>query len=47
MVLTRSQIENVSREGLIEGLLQLSDVSIQLKALNDRFDTFSVKYKRS
>ena len=43
MVLTRSQIRNLSREELIEGLLQLSDISIQLKALIDRFDTFAAR----
>ena len=43
MVLTKSQIENLSREGLIEELLQLSDVSIQLKALIN--DAFALKYE--
>ena len=43
MVLKRSQIENLTREELIEELLQISDISCQLKALNDRFDTFTVK----
>ena len=43
MVLTRSQIENFTREELIEELLQLSDISYQLKALSDRFDTFIAK----
>ena len=43
MVLIRSQIENLTREELIEELLQLSDISTQLKALNDRFDTFTAK----
>ena len=42
-MLTRNQIKNLSREKLIEGLLQLSDISIRLKALNDRFDTFTPK----
>ena len=44
-MLTRSQIENLSREELIEELLQLSDISIQLKALNDGFDTFASKHE--
>ena len=39
MVFTRTQIENFSGEKLIEELLQLSDISIQLKALNDWLDT--------
>ena len=34
MVLTRTQIENLSREELIEELLQLSDMSIQLQAIS-------------
>ena len=45
MVLTRSQIENLTREELIEELLQISDISCQLKALNDRFDTFAAKHE--
>ena len=45
MVLTRSQIDNLSREKLIEELLQLSDIRFQLKDLNDRFDTFASKHE--
>ena len=45
MVLTRSQIENLTREELIEELLQLSDISYHLKALNHRFDTFAAKHE--
>ena len=44
-MLTRSQIESLTREELIEELLQISDISCQLKALNDRFDTFVVKHE--
>ena len=40
-MLTRSQIESLTREELIEELLQISDISCQLKALDDRFDTFA------
>ena len=43
MVLTRSQIENSTREKLIEELLQISDINYQLQALNDRFDTFTAR----
>ena len=43
MVLIRSQIEKLTREEMIEELLQSSDISIQLKALIDRFDTFASK----
>ena len=45
MVLTRSHIENLTREELIEELLQISDSSCQLKALNDRSDTFAAKHE--
>ena len=44
-MLTRSQIENLTREELIEELLQISDISCQLKVLNDIFDTFAAKIK--
>ena len=47
MVLTRSQIENkeeLIKEELIEELLQISDTSCELKALNDRFDTLTAKH---
>ena len=44
MVLTRSQIENFTGDELTEALPQLSDISCQLKALNDRFDTFAAKH---
>ena len=42
-MLTRSQIESLTREELIEELLPISDISCQLQALNYRFDTFAVK----
>ena len=45
MVLTRNQIQNLTREELIEKLLKLSDISDQLKALKDRFNTFTAKYE--
>ena len=45
MVLKRSQIENLTREELIEELLQTSDISCQLKVLNDIFDTFAAKHE--
>ena len=44
-MLTRRQIENLTREELIEELLQISDTSCQLKDLNDRFDTFAPKHE--
>ena len=45
MVPTRSRIENLTREELTEELLQISDISCQLKALNDRFDTFTGEHE--
>ena len=42
MVLT---IENLTREELTEELLQLSAINSQLKALNDRYDTFAAKHE--
>ena len=39
MVFTRSQIDNHSREELIDELLKVSDISYQYKNLTDRFDT--------
>ena len=45
MGVTRSQIESLTREELIEELLQISDISCQLKALNNRFDTLAAKHE--
>ena len=45
MVFTRSQIENLSREELIEELVKLSDITDQLKDLTDKFDNCSKKYE--
>ena len=45
MVFTRSQIENLSREELIEELVKLSDITDRLKELTDKFDNFSKKYE--
>ena len=40
------RIENLTRNKLIEELLQISDISCQFKALNDRLDTFAAKHKK-
>ena len=45
MVFTRSQIENLSREELIEELKKLSDITDRLKDLTDKFGSFSKKYE--
>ena len=44
MVLTRAQVDNLSREELIEELLKFSDITEMLNGLNNRFDDFIKKY---
>ena len=44
MVLTRAQVDNLSREELIEELLKSSDITEMLNGLNNRFDDFIKKY---
>ena len=44
MVLTRAQVDNLSREELIEELLKFSDVTDKLNDLNNRFEDFIKKY---
>ena len=41
MTFTRSQIENLSTEELIEDLVKLSDITDRLKDLTDKFNNFS------
>ena len=43
MVFIKRQTENLSKEELIEEVVQLSDISIQVKASNDSFDTVDNK----
>ena len=45
MIFTRSQIENLSWEELIEELVKLSDITDRLKDPTDKFDNFSKKYE--
>ena len=45
MVFTRSQIENLSRQELIEEPAKLSDITDRLKDLTEKLDNFSKKYK--
>ena len=45
MVCTRSQIENLSREELMEELVKFSAITDRLKDLTDKFDNFSEKYE--
>ena len=44
MVLTRAQVDNLSREELIEELLKFSDITEMLNGLNNRLDDFIKKY---
>ena len=43
MVLTRAQVDNLSREGLIEELLKFSDITDKVNGLNNRFENFIKK----
>ena len=43
MVFTTSEIENLSREELIDELVKFSDITDQLKELTDEFNNFSKK----
>ena len=44
MVTTRSQLENLSKDELIERLLQVENIEDKLEHLNKRFDDFLGKY---
>ena len=44
MVLTRAQVDNLSREKLLEELLKFSDITDKLNDLNNRFKDFIKKY---
>ena len=42
--MTRAQVDNLSREELIEELLKFSDITDKLNGLNNRFEDFIKKY---
>ena len=44
MVVTRSQPENLSKDELIDRLLQVENIEDKLEHLNKRFDNFLGKY---
>ena len=44
MVVTRSQLENLSKDELIDRLLQVENIEDKLEHLNKRFDDFLGKY---
>ena len=46
MLLTRAQVDSLSREELIEELLKFSDITDQLIGLNSRFEDFIKKYDK-
>ena len=44
MVVTRSQLENLSKDELIDRLLQIENIEDKLENLNKRLDNFLGKY---
>ena len=46
MVLTRAQIDNLSKKEVIEELLKFSDIIDKLNGLNSRFEDFIKKYDK-
>ena len=44
MVVTRSQLENLSKDELIDRLLQVENIEDKLEHLNKRFNNFLGKY---
>ena len=44
MVVTRSQLENLSKDKLIDRLLQIVNIEDKLEHLNKQFDDFLGKY---
>ena len=46
MVLTRAQVDNLSREDFTEEFFKFSDITDQLNGLNSRFDDFIKKYDK-
>ena len=45
MVRTRSQLENLSKEELIDKLISVEDISSKLSDLTSRFDDFLRRYE--
>ena len=45
MVQTRSQLENLSKEELIDELISVEDISSKLSDLTSRFDDFLRRYE--
>ena len=49
MVRTRSQLENLSKDELIDEVLSLenfnNDINVKFSELNDRFNDFEAKYE--
>ena len=46
MVFTRTKLDNLSREELVEELIKCSNIADQLKILAERFNDFVSKYDR-
>ena len=45
MVRTRSQLENLSKEGLIEELITVNDITSKISDLTNRFDDFLMRFE--
>ena len=45
MVLTRSQLEHLSKDELIDELMSIEDISSKLASLTTRFDDFSRRFE--
>ena len=45
MVRTRSQLEHLSKDELIDELMSIEDISFKLANLTTRFDNFSRRFK--
>ena len=45
MVRTRSQLENLSKEELIDELISVEDISSKLSDIASRFDSFLRRYE--
>ena len=46
MVLARAQVDNLSREELIEELFKFCGITVQLSGLNSQFEDFIKKYNK-
>ena len=45
MVCTRSQLEHLSKDELIDGLMSIEDISSKLVNVTTRFDDFTIRFE--